>query len=78
MIWTSSRLGGVIAPVLLVWLFKVTGDPRRTFVLIALLGVAWCAAFRPWFRNRPEDMAAVNEAERLLILRGRAAGYVGT
>lgn len=72
-LWTFSRLGGVIAPVLLVWLFEVTGDPRRAFVLIAMLGVAWCAAFWPWFRNRPEDAAAVNEAERLLILRGRSA-----
>jgi len=72
-IWTSSRLGGVIAPVLLVWLLQATGDPRRAFVLIALLGAAWCAAFWPWFRDRPEDMAAVNEAERLLILRGRSA-----
>jgi sugar phosphate permease len=72
-VWMSSRLGGVIAPMLLVWLFEVTGDPRRAFVLIALIGVAWCAAFRPWFRDRPEDMPALNEAERQLIVRGRLA-----
>jgi len=71
-VWMSSRLGGVIAPVLLVWLFKVMGAPQWPLALIALLGVAWCAAFRPWFRNRPEDAPGVNEAERRLILRGKA------
>ncbi|MDR3622171.1 MAG: MFS transporter [Paludisphaera borealis] len=73
LVWMSSRLGGVIAPMLMVWLFKVMGAPQWPLVLIALLGVAWCAAFRPWFRNRPEDMPALNEAERQLILRGRLA-----
>src|SRR5205823_1693977 len=40
-------------------------------VALASLGVAWCAVFWPWFRNRPEDMQQVNEAERQLIEEGR-------
>ena len=37
------------------------------------LGVAWCVAFTLWFRNRPEEKRAVNQAERELIRAGTGA-----
>ncbi len=40
-------------------------------MLLGLLGILWCALFWPWFRNRPEEMPAVNDAEHKLILAGR-------
>ena len=49
------------------------GDWKSPLVLVALLGIAWCAAFWPWFRNLPEEMTQVNLAERKLIEAGRAA-----
>jgi sugar phosphate permease len=72
--WTFSRLGGAIVPILLARLFYVCGSWPVPFVLIAGLGVLWCAAFWPWFRNRPEEMRQVNAAERQLITAGRASG----
>ncbi len=42
-------------------------------VLVAALGLAWCAWFWPWFRNQPDEMAQVNRLERKLIESGRAA-----
>jgi MFS transporter, ACS family, glucarate transporter len=33
----------------------------------------WCAAFWPWFRNRPAEVPRVNAAERRLIEVGRPA-----
>jgi sugar phosphate permease len=72
-IWMFSRWGGALIPFLLTWLFVVWGNWPIPFILIAGLGVLWCAAFWPWFRNRPEEMAQVNKAERKLIAAGRPA-----
>jgi MFS transporter, ACS family, glucarate transporter len=70
-IWMSSRMGGALAPILLVWLFGVVGDWKTPLVLVAVLGLAWCAWFWPWFRNLPEEMPQVNLQERKLIQSGR-------
>jgi MFS transporter, ACS family, glucarate transporter len=72
-IWMSSRLGGALAPLLLVWLFGTMGNWKAPLVLVAVLGIAWCAGFWPWFRNLPEQMPQVNRAERKLIEAGRSA-----
>lgn len=71
-VWMSSRLGGAAAPLLINWLFKAMGDWKPPLVTVAVLGVAWCAVFVPWFRNRPEDMPQVNDGERKLIEAGRS------
>src|SRR5207249_1663091 len=77
LIWMSSRIGGAVAPSLLVWLIVLMGNWRAPLVLAAGLGVIWCAGFWPWFRNHPEEMRQVNVAERQLILGGRAARSPG-
>lgn len=71
LLWMSSRIGGATAPLLLVPLFGWFGSWKTPLVLVAGLGVLWCAVFWPWFRNRPEQMASVNDAERKLIAAGR-------
>ena len=73
-IWMSSRMGGALAPLLLVWLFGAMGDWKTPLILVAVLGLAWWAAFWPWFRNGPEEMSQVNHAERKLIEGGQAHG----
>jgi sugar phosphate permease len=70
-VWMFSRWGGALIPFLLAWLFAVCGNWAVPFVLIAGLGLLWCGAFWPWFRNRPEEMPQVNPAERALIAAGR-------
>jgi ACS family glucarate transporter-like MFS transporter len=72
-IWMFSRSGGALIPFLLAWLFRVCGSWPVPFVLIGGLGVLWCGAFWPWFRNRPEDMPQVNRGERKVIAAGRPA-----
>jgi ACS family glucarate transporter-like MFS transporter len=71
LVWTFSRLGGALAPLLYLWLFRASGGWAPPFVLLAGLGLLWCAGFWPWFRNRPGEMRTVNEAERELIESGR-------
>lgn len=74
-IWTFSRVGGAVAPVFVVWLItKVFGGWATTITLIAALGMIWSLFFWFWFRNRPEDMPQLNDAERKLIISSQTAG----
>src|SRR5437868_4257236 len=63
-IWTGSRLGGALAPLLLFWLLEFFGGWETPLWLSAALGLVWCAVFWPWFRGRPDQMPQVNGAER--------------
>ncbi len=70
LVWTFSRLGGAVAPLLYLWLFRACGGWAPPFWLLAALGLLWCVGFWPWFRNRPSEMKQVNDAERELIESG--------
>jgi sugar phosphate permease len=72
-VWMSSRAGGALAPLILVPLFALCGNWQIPFVIIGVVGLAWCVVFWVWFRNRPEEKAGVNSAEVEEIRRGRAA-----
>jgi sugar phosphate permease len=80
-VWTFSRLGGALAPVLFLWLCVKTADGDKVaplgwvpfFLVAAGLGLLWCLGFWPWFRNRPQEMREVNAAERELIVSGRTS-----
>jgi sugar phosphate permease len=72
LIWTSSRLGGAAAPLILVPLFHAVGEWRTPLVGVAALGVLWMVAFRSWYRDRPEEMKRVNAEELQLIEAGRS------
>ena len=75
-IWMSSRMGGALAPLLLVWLFAVMGDWKMPLVLVACWAWSGAPLFWPWFRNRPEEMPQVN-ACRAKADRGRPGGAPG-
>lgn len=77
LIWMSSRLGGALIPLALVPLFAAFGTWRTPFWILAGIGVVWCVAFWPWFRDTPEEMPQVNAAERKLIISGRAGRPTG-
>jgi MFS transporter, ACS family, glucarate transporter len=70
-IWMCSRGGGVLAPMLMVWLYQRLGDWRSPLVLGAGLGMIWILAVWPWLRSRPEEMPKVNAAELALIRSGQ-------
>jgi sugar phosphate permease len=72
LIWTSSRLGGALAPLLLTPFFKAFRDWSTPLVLASGLGLVWCLVFWAWFRGRPEEMRGVNQAELKRIHAGRA------
>jgi sugar phosphate permease len=71
LLWMCCRAGGAVAPFLV--LTHADGSPawRESFVLLGAMGVLWCAAFWPWFRDRPEQMTQVNAAEAALRRAGQ-------
>ena len=69
----SSRIGGLLAPLVMGGLFTIMGGWRMPLVLVAALGLVWCAGFWRWFRNSPDDMPKVNREERKLIETGRSS-----
>lgn len=72
-VWMFARLGGAVAPPVTGFLADALGW-RRAFWALGCLGLAWAVAFFLWFRDRPEEMPACNEAERERIRAGRPAG----
>jgi sugar phosphate permease len=44
---------------------------RVGFFISGAIGVLWCLAFYPWFRDEPAEKTGVNEAELRLIESGR-------
>lgn len=60
-------VGSVLANGLTVLMLPVLGW-RFVFVVFAATGVLWSIVFALWFRNRPDEHPATNQAERKLIL----------
>jgi sugar phosphate permease len=73
LIWTFSRAGGALAPLLIVGLIAHERTWTTPLVLVSFLGLLWCLFFLPFFHNRPEDMPEVNTLESALIAAGRPA-----
>jgi MFS family permease len=78
-IWMSARFMGGLTPLVWVLMVELGGlSWRQALWVFSALAVLWSATFYMWFRNRPGEHPAVNEAERELIDRGRvtASGKV--
>lgn len=70
LVTAAMLLGGAVAPRASQVLIDAVGW-RWTFLVFAMCGVVWAAAFYLWFREDPAEHPATNEAERLLIAEGR-------
>jgi len=70
-VFMGTRLGGAIAPPLIVMLMSFVGW-RGAFFICGLIGVVWCVFWRRWFRDDPSDHPSVNPAELEVIRDGIA------
>jgi ACS family glucarate transporter-like MFS transporter len=61
-VWAASRLGGALAPLLLVP-FALHFGWRAIFWLLGVVGMVWAVVWWRWFRNEPEEMPGITDAE---------------
>ncbi len=66
-IWCCARLGGAFAPTIIGMLMLWAGGWQQAFYALGILGIIWALLFFLWFRDRPEDVERVSDAERELI-----------
>jgi MFS family permease len=84
-VWMAGRFAGGVTPwIVALLIFETTAaDGRRIshwrheFWIFGLLGLIWCTVFWRWFRDRPEQKAAVNKAELALIQAGGSKWEAG-
>lgn len=71
-VWMGSRLGAALTPPLALFLIRGIGW-RESFYVLGAMGIVWAIFWRRWFRDRPAEVAAVNQAELNLIAEGQGS-----
>jgi ACS family glucarate transporter-like MFS transporter len=61
-LWSAGRLGGALAPLILVPLAARFGW-RSIFWLLGTVGVLWSIAWWTWFRDEPEELPDITTTE---------------
>ena len=61
-VWGASRLGGALAPLLLVPMQRAFGW-RSVFVALGAVGMVWAVAWWRWFRTDPAQMPGISQEE---------------
>src|SRR5512143_3855635 len=72
-LWMSARWGGAATPIL-VYLCLQHMHWRTAFLVFALLGLVWAAAFYAWYRDDPRSHPGVNAAEAALLPAAEPGG----
>ena len=67
---SGSSIGGAVAPLLVIGLYKYFGGWRPAFIITGTLGFLWLIAWRILY-HPPESHPRISAAEREMILRDR-------
>lgn len=76
-VWGASRLGGALAPLLLVPLQAIYGW-QSVFIALGVVGLLWAIVWRGWFRDKPSEQPGISEKELAEIGEGETGGHSGT
>jgi MFS transporter, ACS family, glucarate transporter len=61
-VWTATRLGAALSPVLVVPITAVWGW-RATFWIFGSIGVVWAVVWHSWYRDSPAESPGISQAE---------------
>lgn len=73
-VWGASRLGGIVAPALVVPVMAAFGW-RPAFWIFGAAGLLWVLLWRPWYRNSPAEHSGISAKELAEIGGGRQPGH---
>jgi sugar phosphate permease len=62
-VWTASRIGGAISPLIVVPIQAQFGW-RASFYVFGIVGVIWAVIWYWWYRDTPDAMPGVTEQEK--------------
>lgn len=65
-VWMASRIGGAIAPLLVIPIQQAYGW-RVSFFIFGVVGVLWAVLWLWWFRDNPADKTGISAAELAVI-----------
>ncbi|MBL0161796.1 MAG: MFS transporter [Bryobacterales bacterium] len=68
---SGSAIGGAVAPALVLGIYHVFGSWRPAFIFTGMLGFLWILVWKRMY-HPPETHPNLGEAERAMILAGRA------
>lgn len=72
-IWAASRLGGALAPLIVVPLQSSIGW-RATFGFLGVVGAMWAMCWHTWYHDRPADQPGISPEELAEIEAGASLG----
>ena len=61
-VWGASRLGGIVAPLLVVQLMNTVGW-RAAFWIFGAVGAVWALTWYGWYKNSPEEHPGITREE---------------
>jgi sugar phosphate permease len=70
-VWMCSRLGGALAPFLILPIMG-WADWRTVFYLFGILGFLWAVGWYFWFKDEPRDMPGITQQEVEYIENNRS------
>ena len=65
-VWMASRLGGALAPWLIIPI-QIAYGWRMSFYILGVIGVIWAIVWYVWYRDTPAEKPGVTEQERAEI-----------
>jgi sugar phosphate permease len=74
-VWTASRVGGALTPLLVVPIVAAYGW-RMAFYLFGGIGLVWAAVWYWWYRDTPNEMPGVSPEEIAYIGNPPRKGHV--
>jgi MFS transporter, ACS family, glucarate transporter len=69
-IWAAGRLGGVLAPLIVLGVAGVYGW-RASFWVLGAIGIVWAVGWQYWFRDMPHEKAGISAGELAYIEANR-------
>lgn len=69
-IWSASRIGGALTPLIVIPI-QIYYGWRASFIILGLLGILWAIYWKYWFREEPTQMKGIKKEELNEILTQR-------
>lgn len=75
-VWGASRIGGALAPLMVLPIQTAFGW-RASFWIFGAIGLFWVAIWHRWYRDQPDEQPGITKEELAEIGVGEVSGHEG-